>query len=71
MAFRYFRGRIDIGRLTLMELSAAAEVLATLERLASEGLIGFEMGVARVRYDRLFGFQRRDIFLRIEALCQC
>jgi hypothetical protein len=49
VAYRYFRGRIDIGRLPLTELSAAAEALATLERLASEGLIGFEMGVARVR----------------------
>ncbi|MGU3658539.1 hypothetical protein [Methylobacterium fujisawaense] len=38
-----------MGRLPLTELSAAAEALATLERLASEGLIGFEMGVARVR----------------------
>lgn len=49
MAYRYFRGRIDIGRLPLTELSAAAEALATLERLASDGLIGFEMGVARIR----------------------
>lgn len=49
MAYRYFRGRIDIGSLPLTELSAAAEALATLERLASDGLIGFEMGVARIR----------------------
>ena len=49
VAYRYFRGKVDLERLSLADLSKATEALATLERLASEGRLGFEMGVARSR----------------------
>lgn len=49
MACRYFRGRIDLGGLSLADLSKATEALAILEQLAADGRIGFEMGVARTR----------------------
>ena len=49
MACRYFRGRIDLGGLSLADLSKATEALAILEQLATDGRIGFEMGVARTR----------------------
>ena len=49
MAYRYFRGRIDLGGLSLADLSKATEALAVLEQLAADGRIGFEMGVGRNR----------------------
>lgn len=49
VAYRYFRGKVDLERLSLADLSKATEALATLERLAGEGRLGFEMGVARIR----------------------
>lgn len=49
MAYRYFKGKVDLERLSLSDLSKATEALATLERLAFDGLLGFEMGVARSR----------------------
>ncbi|ACS42972.1 hypothetical protein [Methylorubrum extorquens] len=49
MAYRYFRGRIDFGGLSLADLSKATEALAVLEQLAADGRIGFEMGVGRTR----------------------
>lgn len=49
VAYRYFRGKVDLERLSLADLSKATEALATLERLAGEGRLGFEMGIARSR----------------------
>lgn len=49
MACRYFRGRIDLGSLSLADLSKATEALAILEQLAGDGIVDFEMGVARTR----------------------
>ena len=47
MALRYFRGRVDLDKLSLADLADAAGALATLERLAAANLITFETGASR------------------------
>lgn len=47
MALRYFRGRVDLDKLSLSDLADAAGALATLERLASANRISFETGASR------------------------
>ena len=47
MALKYFKGRIDLAKLSLSDLAEAASALAALERLASNGVIQFETGASR------------------------
>src|SRR4051812_10809126 len=44
MARQYFRGRIELGKLSHADLADAAAALAVLERLAERGLITFKTG---------------------------
>jgi hypothetical protein len=52
MALRYFRGRVDLDKLSLADLAAAAGALAALERLAASGTIFFETGASRASAPR-------------------
>lgn len=47
MALKFFRGRLDLAKLTLADLADAAAALSTLERLAASGAITFASGASR------------------------
>lgn len=52
MSLRYFRGRVDLDKLSLEDLASAAGALATLERLSQTGVLTFESGSSRASSPR-------------------